>query len=318
MKLCVLNDLTWEDPFDPSAYLSKYYFEMRDVYYGIPLKELKKICNNFDVIINFCDGPKGEKRPGIELLFALESLKIPFTGAYSFSFEPSRNTVQKICKKNEILTPKALVVSNIEKLKEEAISDMSFPLIVKHFNSFGSIGLTKNSKVNNFKDLIKQTEIMLSIAKSARIEEFIEGTEFSCLISQNLEKLNNPIAYDPIEFIFPEGESFKHQNLKWVDHKKTKCKKIESKEIQEKVKNASKKLFMGINGRGYARCDLRMNNKEEIYMLEINSQAGILYPPDDPGTADLILQMDKRGHDFFIDHLIKSAILNVGIKNKIN
>lgn len=317
MKLCVLNDPTWEEPFDPSVYLEKYYFEMHNVYYGMASKNIKQIYNNFDIIVNFCDGPKGEKRPGIDVVFALESLKAPFTGAYSFSYEPSRNNVQRICHKKNIPTPKALVVFKIEDLNEKKVSEMKFPLIVKHFNSFGSIGLTKDSKVNNYQELLKQTELMFEIAKGVRIEEFIEGKEFSCLISQNPNSLEDPIAYDPIEFDFPEGESFKHQDLKWVDHKRTKCKKVESKTNQEKIKNYSKELFKAINGRGYARCDLRMNDKEEIYMLEINSQAGILYPPDDPGTADLILQMDKKGHDFFIDSLIKSAIVNVGLKNKI-
>ncbi len=54
----------------------------------------------------------------------------------------------------------------------------------------------------------------------ALLEEFIEGREFTCLIAENPDDPNNPITFKPVEFIFPEGKSFKHYNMKWVEYEK--------------------------------------------------------------------------------------------------
>ena len=79
----------------------------------------------------------------------------------------------------------------------------------------------------------------------------------------------------------------------------------------------SKELFLGVNGRGYARCDIRMDENNNLYMLEINFQAGILYPPEDPGTADIILQNVPKGHETFMELLIRSAFVNLTLVNHI-
>ena len=49
------------------------------------------------------------------------------------------------------------------------------------------------------------------------IEEFIEGPEFTVLISSNYQNPSCPIVFPPLQETFPEGETFKHFNLKWVD-----------------------------------------------------------------------------------------------------
>ena len=315
MKICILNDHTWDCEFSPELYLKNHDCERVDVFHKKSYEILKKIQNNFDVFINFCDASLVEKRPGLDVVLALEALEVPFTGAYSFCYEPSRNKMKSICSNMGILMPKSINISDLDKITDELFKDFKYPLIVKHSNSFGSIGLIKESKVFNIEQLRTQTERMLKIAKVVRIEEFIEGKEFSCLVSQNPQNINDPIAYTPIEIKFPEGESFKHTEMKWVNYKQMDCYQVKDKETSEKIKEISKKLFIGINGRGYGRCDIRMDENNNLYMLEINSQAGILLPPDEPSTADIILQLEEKGHETFIDLLIRSAFVNTSLIN---
>lgn len=317
MKICILNDPSWEEPFNPEVYLEGHTCEKQDVFYNSSYEILKKIEKKYDLFLNFCDASIVEKRPGIDVAISLEKLGVPFTGAYSFCFEPSRNKMNSICRQRNIKMPKAVTLACLDRLDETLVNHLNYPLIVKHSNSFGSIGLIKNSKVKNFIELKEQCERMLGTYKAVRIEEFIEGKEFSCLISQNPSNIKSPIAYNPVEIKFPENESFKHSDLKWIDYKTMSCSKVEDPIISENIKNISKELFMGVNGRGYARCDIRMDDQNNLYMLEINFQAGILYPPDNPGTADIILQKDPKGHKNFIELLIKSAFLNITLKNHI-
>ena len=43
-------------------------------------------------------------------------------------------------------------------------------------------------------------------------------------------------------------------------------------------------------------------------MLEINPNCGVFYPPDDPGTADLILANDRHGHRGFAEQVVRAAL----------
>jgi D-alanine-D-alanine ligase len=70
----------------------------------------------------------------------------------------------------------------------------------------------------------------------------------------------------------------------------------------------SAKLFAGLSGTGYGRCDIRMDAQGELYMLEINPQGAIFYPPEAPGMADYILRYDPRGHAGFVDLLFRAAL----------
>lgn len=45
----------------------------------------------------------------------------------------------------------------------------------------------------------------------------------------------------------------------------------------------------------YGRCDFRVDERGEVYLLEINPNCGVLYPPGLHGSADYILSLDPTG-----------------------
>jgi len=48
------------------------------------------------------------------------------------------------------------------------------------------------------------------------------------------------------------------------------------------------------------------------YMLEINPNCGVFYPPTDPGSADLCLLNDPAGHEGFARQLVAAALARAG------
>lgn len=99
------------------------------------------------------------------------------------------------------------------------------------------------------------------------------------------------IAYLPVEFRFPPGESFKHFGLKWDEYAAMSCVPCTDGDVAERLQAISKRLFVGLDGAGYGRCDIRMNDQGELFMLEINPNCGLFYPPDAMGSADFILYL---------------------------
>jgi D-alanine-D-alanine ligase-like ATP-grasp enzyme len=262
---------------------------------------------NFDVFINLCDGAWDEDRAGIEVVQTLERLRLPFTGATSSFYEPSRELMKRVCHFYGIGAPAYVVATDSQSIARAADA-LRFPLIVKHPSSYSSIGMTKDSRVETPAALRVQAKKMIDEYGGALIEEFIEGREFSVLVVENADDELEPFAYRPVEFCFPRGESFKHFDLKWKDYEAMTCIQCDDDELADRLKEISKKLFIGLNGAGYGRCDIRMNADGELFMLEINPNCDVAYPLDEAGSADLILLHERWGHREFFEKIIKAAL----------
>src|SRR6202142_868150 len=142
----------------------------------------------------------------------------------------------------------------------------------------------------------------------ALIEEFIEGREFTCLVAEDPDDPTNIISFRPVEFLFPDGESFKHYNLKWGDYNRMSVTIVTNPDYEKRLREYTVKVFQALKGNGYARCDFRLGADGELYMLEINPNCGIFYPPFDPGSADFSLLADPMGPQGFMDLIILSAL----------
>jgi D-alanine-D-alanine ligase len=143
---------------------------------------------------------------------------------------------------------------------------------------------------------------------AALIEEFIEGSEVTVLVAENPDDPARPKTYTPIRYRFPEGESFKHSAMKWVDYRKMTALPLDDAELDARVRDASARLFVALRGASFGRCDLRIDRDGTPYMLEINPNCGVYYPPADAGSADLCLLHDAEGHAGFTRRLIRAAL----------
>ena len=317
MKICILDDSyeQSETPFkqfdflpDPIRYLDGHECERHFLHKATAIKQVLELSKRgFDVFLNLCDGAWEEDRPGIEVVQALERLNVPFTGATSSFFEPTRKVMKTICHYNDINTPAYVFASHPDDI-EAAAASLRFPLIVKHPNGYASIGITRASRVETPDELLAQAANTVTEFGGALIEEFIDGREFTVLVAENPEDSLNPIVYHPVEFVFPAGESFKHFDLKWRDYQKMTCVRCDDAELVCKLKEMSRNFFLGLRGTGYGRCDIRMNQQAELFMLEINPNCELFYPPGDEGSADFILLNDPGGHKSFVETILRTAL----------
>lgn len=262
----------------------------------------------FDVFINLCDGAWDEDRAGIEIVQTMERLNLAFTGARSDFYEPTRETMKKVCHFWGIKAPAYVVATDSHGI-DLAAKTLRFPLITKHPNSYGSIGLTRDSRVETPAALKEQAEKMIAAFGATMIEEFIVGREFSVLVVENADDPTQPHSYRPVEFCFPSGDSFKHFDMKWKDYGEMTCIQCDDDELADRLEDMSRKVFLGLNGSGYGRCDIRMNADGELFLLEINPNCDVAYPLEEAaGSADLILMHEPWGHREFFEKLIRAAL----------
>ena len=317
MKICVLSDAYEgsESPLaevdqvcDPAPYMPDHRCDHVFLRKATAVRDLIQLARRgYDLFFNLCDGAWDEDRPGIAVGQPLERLDCAFTGADAGFFEPSRESMKRVCHAWGVGTPAGVTVRGPEEL-EDAASRLRFPLIVKHPSSYSSIGLTPESRVETPEALGRQAERMIEAYGAALIEEFIDGREFSVLVAEDPDRPDRPTAYAPVEIVFPPGETFKHFDLKWRDYEGMDCVPCADQVLGERLREAGRRLFAGLGGAGYGRCDVRVDQRGEIHVLEINPNCALFYPPEDPGTADLILEHDPAGHRGFCAQVVRAAL----------
>jgi len=307
MQICVLSDSDLKE-FDPSQYLRAYTWEM-----FIPQRPvidfIRRLADeyHFDVYFNLCDGTEDELEDysGSDIVSALEELRLPFTGADSGFYDPSREEMQAVAEANGIRFVRGVNIRNLDELPH--LDDLRYPLMVKHPHSFASTAMTRNSRVEAPAKLREQVKRICYRFGSARVEEFVEGAEFTVLVVDNPDDLDDPFVYPPAELILPPGEEFLHARVKWKEW--VYLKPVNDRALSSKLMEMARAMYIAMHGVGYARCDIRMGRDGNLYMIEINPNSGILFIPEDLGPADVMMEYDAQGHAGFLDRIFRAALV---------
>ena len=314
MRICLLTNQDLDaDPFpdddwpcDPRPFLPEAEWHVAVLEKHSSVQTIQALAREgFDVFFNLCDGAADEESPGIEVVKTLERLGVPFTGSTSVFYEPSRVKMKRVCKRLGVSTP-AYVMARTAADVERAAQRLRFPLFVKHYSSYASIDLSRASRVVTPAGLRRQARKIMARHGKALIEEFIEGRECTVLVAENPGR--RPTAYTPIEYRFPEGESFKHSDMKWVDYEGMDEFPVEDATLVARLRRAAAKIFVGLDGAGFGRCDFRVDKDGVPFLLEINANCGIYYPLEDAGGADLCILNAAGGHAAFTRQLVAAAL----------
>ena len=307
MRVCILSDEEIED-YNPSVLLKSFDHDFVTV--RPPVEEFVRELfakKAYDVFLNIYEGEENDHHTAFEMVQTLETLNLPFTGADVNFYNPTREQMQAAAERNGVNFARgfnAKVEADLEQAR-----GLRFPLIVKHPNSYASEGLTPGSRVTSFDELRGQFLRNQQEYGSARVEEFIEGREVTCLVTDNPDNLASPFAYLPAEVKFPDGESFMHEEVKWFNWD-TFIVPLEDAGLIPRVQEVSKRMYLALGGTGYGRVDIRIHPDGELVVLEINPNCGILYyGPDESSTTEMPISWAEDGHDGFFDRIFRSAIL---------
>lgn len=315
MRVCVLSDEEIED-FDPSPFLTEYEWEMVTLTAPV-LDKVRALAESgkYDIYLNICEGYEFEDEEddelgyqGIEVVEALEKLNLPFTGAGSNCFDPTREEMQAVADANGIGFAKGYRVKSVEEA-EGLVKNLRFPIMVKHPKSYGSMGMIKESRADTLKQVLAQVNRICSEFGAARMEEFIVGKEFNVLVVENADDLDQPFAYPPAELIFPPNEEFWHTDIKWNYDVPFDFMEVTNPELIARLHDTGKRMFLAMGISGYGRCDIRMNEKGELFILEINPNPAIMLQPKEYGPADYMILYNKDGYKGFFERIFRAAFL---------
>ncbi|KAJ3214385.1 Mitochondrial intermediate peptidase [Dinochytrium kinnereticum] len=264
----------------------------------IPLEEL---------VFNLCDGCDVDGLPGPSVARYLEEKKfLNVVGSDALFIENTltKNGMKKIFRENLVSTPPGFGVTKATNLEEEVASwGMQYPLFVKISDSYGSVGLDEGSVCHSMEDLQKRVELLFQEFDNLTVEEFIEGQEFSVLISGNCRDENQPvIVYPPAERAFdrdlPKFQRFITFKSNWnTELQLHQYAKVEDENDSAALQDLARRAYIATSGNCFGRVDIRKRDSSgKFYVLEVNATCGV----GSGSSSDFILQLaGQTTIDFF-------------------
>jgi D-alanine-D-alanine ligase len=220
------------------------------------------------MVFNMAYGIQGESRY-THIPSMLEMIGIPYVGSNPSGHALALDKViaKIIMQKQNIPTPQFWVYSN----HNEDMSDVEYPVIVKPKMEAVSFGL---KVVYNEEDLRGAVQFIISeYQQQALVEQFIRGREFAIGVLGN----GNSTEAFPILEIDLENDPDAIQSV--TDKKEKPRRKIcpakLDVDLAAKMQEASINSFKALQLNDFARVDIRLDENNNFYILEINSMASL-------------------------------------------
>jgi D-alanine-D-alanine ligase len=279
--------------------LTKRGHEVQPIAVSRKIRDLVSLIekDSSDVIFNLCESIASSPRLEHNVVGLLELFEKCFTGCGSAGWllAGDKALCKKILQFHGIRYPRFCA---IEKGKVDWADNLDFPLIVKPINEDASIGIDKDSVVNNVKELLERASYLQQQFDSATlIEEYIEGREIYVAVIGN----ENPVAFPILEWDFSkisDGPKIAGSEAKWDRNSEAyKAPEIFPEdipaEVVEGIQNAAITAYQALNLTGYARVDMRLRLREDAAGLgdetASNTSEGNQTPrtkvPADKGSA---------------------------------
>ena len=319
MKICVLQcsyersemlreHAQYDPPRDLSGLVPEWEFTHVFLHKATiynQLKDLKK--QNFDIYVNLCEGQLTWDVASVDVIHTLESLGLPYTGPTPALYEPAKDGLKLVARYAGVRSPAFGVAASAAEIPR-AVRDLHYPLFVKPNGSGDSWGIDHASLCHDFAAVSAKTQELLAQHDSVMIEQYIGGREFSVLVAADPKNPKSPRVWPPIEFRFPEGESFKTYSLKNAEFHPELNLRVQDESLATALAGVAQQVFLTYGGIGYCRMDFRLDADGMPNVLDTNFICSVFYPEGFYGTADYIVRMEPDGAPGFLRHIVAEGL----------
>lgn len=223
-----------------------------------------------DIILPFYYGTNGNDQKSIlPAICELHNLNYIGADAYTHFLCNDKDLSKLYAKKFGIKSANSILIRNIENLNINIIKQLNLPIVVKPNFGGGSVGITADNLVYNYKDAVEIAKKLLNNHNlPVLLEEYIPGYEVELIVVGNKKRI---LFYQEVQLIMNNVENFKNEiwNLE--------TKKIDDSNIDFKISNLisekDKKnlinLFKSFDKIEFARIDGRIY-QNDFYLIEIS------------------------------------------------
>ncbi|KAJ3157036.1 hypothetical protein HDU89_002446 [Geranomyces variabilis] len=300
-----LKQLATDLQFDPVIHLMRLDETEKELK-NVPIDEL---------VMNVCDGSDIDGVPGPSVAAYLESHNYQnVVGCDSLFINNTltKNGMKELFRENLVSTPPGFALTkdmDLAKLIDEW--GMTYPLFVKVSDSYGSVGLDDSSVCHDFEQVSTKCADLFKEFENLTVEEYIDGQEYSVLVSGNCRDENqNVIVYPPAERAFnkdlPRFKRFISYVRNWDEtllaHN---YEAVEDSNDVAALQDLSRRAYAAVSGNAYGRVDVRKRDVSgKFYVLEVNASCGL----GKGSSSEFILKLAGQTTQDFFQILLSSAL----------
>ncbi|MDP3980662.1 MAG: ATP-grasp domain-containing protein [Chlamydiota bacterium] len=269
-----------------------------------------------DIVFNVAEGADHSSREA-QIPALLEYLGIPYTGSNPFTLSAclDKSRAKEILSYYGVPTPRFRVVHHRQYTNWKW--EGRFPVIIKPLWEGSSKGVFNDSVVEEQALLRPAVEkVIEKYNQPAIIEEFIQGREFTVALLGNDEDLRVlPLVEINFEQLPSGARPIYSYEAKWVWDVPEKpldifqCPANLDPYLEDNIIHLVKKAYRVLGCRDWCRIDVRLDEKGEPHILELNPLPGIL--PDPKANSCFPKAARAAGMDY--SHLLLS-VLDIAIK----
>jgi len=262
-------------------------------------------------IFNLGEGLAGKLLEEARIAWALEIMGYTFTGNSGDAIAKSTNKAltKHLLEQVGLDTPEWWVFSNPDEVIQHKSTLPTFPLIVKPIAEDGSIGLNGSAVVHNIGELQDRVEYIIEQYRQAALaERFIVGRELNVAVLGTPPQVLPIAEIDFSEFSNPfdrivsfdakwTEDSFEYNNTPSI------CPAKLSPALTAHIQKIAIKAWNVLGCSGYARVDMRLDERNVPYIVEVNCN------PDISPNAGFNVAAAAAGFNFhkLITHILKHA-----------
>ena len=263
---------------------------------------------NADLVFNLIEWTGVDTEYAMQTFDALNKSGLHYTGATKENYRDTCDKIitKKFCKKYGLPTADWQEFTT----GDETIRLTQFPVLVKVSSEHSSVGISKDSIAQNAEDLVCVVRDRIGrYHQRVFAETFLPGREFQVTLVQKNAGL---VILPPAEIVYTKGTAVplltyeSRWNSDHADYMNSTVRLAALEKGPEKILNSlCRSAFWKFGFRDYARFDIRCDEKEYPYFLELNSNPGL---GDDPEYG-MTVSYKAAGMKFadFIWEIVESA-----------
>jgi len=220
-----------------------------------------KLCRNADIVFMGLHGSNGEDGK-IQATFDLLGVKYTGSGYLGSALAMDKSLSKELFISEGVPCAKGIKLNkNNRETYREVIP---FPLVVKPCCGGSSVGVSIAHDSKEFKEALNEA---FKYEDDILIEEYIKGREFSVGVIEGKAL--------PVIEIAPVEGFYDYTNKYLPGKTKDTCPADVSSEITKKIQDAAEAAYKALKLESYARIDVLMDEKDNVYCLEANTLPGM-------------------------------------------
>lgn len=203
----------------------------------------------------------------IQSLLELRNIKYTGSDVLASSLTMDKMMSKIVMRDHNISVPNGFVIEknySYESVLQKIKSEFTFPLIIKPNDQGSTFGLTVCEKEDDIKNALTHS---FQYSKKTLVEEFIPGRELT--VGVLADKVLPVLEIRPKHNLYDYECKYTKGMSEYIVPAEI------PKEIAEQIQEQTKRAFISLGCRGYARADFRLNEAGEFFCLEVNSLPGM-------------------------------------------